>query len=382
MSTVIPIVGNFARCIGWADPEHLEGLPVRDQLATAADWLKQGISARVRATPLDQITNELTCYRRLLAPPSHFTLTRDMVDAIRDDIGPEAVAALPPQGGLLTLDYLPPQDRHMEAVGVCANVLSHEFRQDIRMVGGWRRARTARRLFALSIFLCDDNQLPTPNYTPASALRSVRCSVRSWPARIATKRESWLLDHALVNDDDRQGLALSRLMPGWLRKATNGRHVHGAEAPGPQVCRFWDYIDWPRLLREHPDQLTVNEENWPTSAPLRIVEDARSQGYEARLDVTLWLNGFTRAGRPRFQLEAWGMTIDSSLPMDLADRYTDLIRDDYKRLELASFVSYERSGLWAGGLGTAEGTLSELIETREQSTDPRGGTDPHHWDFN
>lgn len=377
MSTVIPIVGNFARCIGWADPEHLEGLPVRDQLATATDWLKQGISARVRATPLDQITNELTCYRRLLAPPSHFTLTRDMVDAIRDDIGPEAAAALPPQGGLLTLYYLPPQDRDMEAVGVCANVLSHEFREDIRMVGGWRRARTARRLFALSIFLCDDDHLPTPTYTPDSVLRSVR----SWPARIATKRESWFLDHALVTDDDRQSLALSRLMPGWLRKATNGRHVHRAEAPGPQVCRFWDYIDWPRLLREHPDQLTVNEENWPTSAPLQIVEDARSRGYEASLDVALWLNGFTRAGRPRFQLEAWSMTIDSSLPMDLADQYTDLIRDDYQRLELGSFVSYERSGLWVGELGTAEGPLSELIETREQSMDPRGCTDSHHWEF-
>lgn len=391
MSAVIPLVGNFARCIGWAEPEHLEGLPVRDQLATAANWLKQGISARVRATPLDRITDDLASYRRLLCQPSHFTVTRDVEDAIRDDIGPDAADdLLPPPGGRLTLDSRTSQDPDMNTVCMSAYALSSRLRQDIRKVGGWQAARTARRLYALSIFLRSDEQLPTLNYTPATALRWGS----AWPSRIATKRETWFLEHALVSDDDGQTAALSLFMPSWLRKATTGCRVYLAQGLGPQVCSFWDYIDWPHLLREHPDQLTVTDEMSPTSAPLRIVEDARARGYEARLYVTLWLAGFTRTGRPRFQLEAWDLEIDSSLPMDLADQYTSLICDDCERLELDTNVSHDHAGRWVGGLDTVRGLLSEAISTRGRSMSevftPRTRSmelsgdhhsDSHHWNF-
>lgn len=377
MSSQIPLAGNLARCIGWADPADLEGLPVRDQLTTAANWVKEGISARARTTPLDRITDEVALYRRLLGPPKRISLTSDVLDALRHDLAPEHIAGLPPQEGRLRPSDLSPQQRG--AIAGSATDLTYMLRDGIRIVGGWEGARTARQLRKLSLSLRDDDQLPRPTYTPASVVRSVR----AWPASIATARERRFLKHALLITDDEQHLALSRIMPAWIREATQGCYVHHAEAPGPQVCRFWDYVDWPRLLQDHPGQLSVTEKNWPTSAPLWIVEDARARGHEASLDVALYLDGFTHLGRPRFQLEAWGITIDSSLPTGLADRYTDLLRDNHRREDLGCFVSYERSGCWVGGLEVLDGPLSELLDTHGKDTGhlDENRSEAHQWGF-
>ncbi len=377
MSTQIPFAATFARCIDWADPADLEGLPIRDQVIKATNWVKQGISARARTTPLDRITDDGASYRRLVGAPQRISLSSDLVAALREDLGPTGVDGLPPHGGQIRPSDLSPRQRTEIAESTTA--LAFTLRDDIRFVGGWEEARLARQLHQLSLSLLDNDQLPRPRYTPASVVRSVR----SCPARIATAREQWFLEHALLSTDDEHHFALSRIMPAWIRQATRGCYVHPAEAGRPQVCRFWDYVNWPRLLQDHPGQLSITEENWPTAAPLWIVEDARAHGYDATLDVALYLNGFTPLGRPRFQLEAWGMTIDSSLPLSLADRYTDLIRDNYRREDMGCFISYERAGRWVGGLEALDGSLSQLIDTYGQDTghSDNNRSEVHHWDF-
>src|SRR5690606_38460550 len=97
---------------------------------------------------------------------------------------------------------------------------------------------------------------------------------------------------------------------------------------------------WRTLLDQHSDQLSITEGDWPTSAPLHIVDDARRRGHDAFVDAALWLDGFSVTGRPRFALEAWGVIIDRSLPMGLADRYTDQIRRNQQCAQPASDLSY------------------------------------------
>lgn len=49
-----------SRLIGWADPSDLEGLAFAEKLRQIRIWARAGVSAYLRYTPLDTITNALT----------------------------------------------------------------------------------------------------------------------------------------------------------------------------------------------------------------------------------------------------------------------------------------------------------------------------------
>ncbi|MGO1598451.1 MAG: hypothetical protein ACTHYR_04275 [Brachybacterium sp.] len=369
------IADAAARQVGWAETDDLDGLPRRKQISIMASWIRDGVSLRARRTPLDTVTNDLALLRERLLPATTVPLTDSTRRILREDVRwREAAAYQELDGEAIDLRKIPTDVR--ERLAVALERSARLRRADIGEMGGWAHAQRVRETYALSL------KMSPPRALAEQRLQCPgRCTryVRSRADRAKEARQGRFLRQALRFRDD-NSLVLSTAMPAWLRRAADGVHISYPEEGNPQICRFDDYIDWRTLLDQHSDQLSITEGDWPTSAPLHIVDDARRRGHDAFVDAALWLDGFSVTGRPRFALEAWGVIIDRSLPMGLADRYTDQIRRNQQWAQPASDISYSYEPYDISCERSTQ-PLSELIAAAPPRETPPTADEPHYWYF-
>lgn len=84
------------------------------------------------------------------------------------------------------------------------------------------------------------------------------------------------------------GFALNPdVVPEWLISATAGKVKPPFMRDLPWVARTEEYIDWPGLLAEHPNELVLAEELTPTGRCLEITEELRQQGLDASIGADL-----------------------------------------------------------------------------------------------
>lgn len=112
--------------------------------------------------------------------------------------------------------------------------------------------------------------------------------------------------------------------PKWIIDETAGRGLYRSDMGWPGIARFWDYINWGRLLRDH-DDLVVDGLGSSQFRPLTlemidICAELREQGFCAALDVDLEVEAVAN-GRPIFGLSAMGLQVhnvnlESHLPVD------------------------------------------------------------------
>ena len=79
--------------------------------------------------------------------------------------------------------------------------------------------------------------------------------------------------------------------PKWLIDETAGRGLYQADAGWPSIARYWDYINWGRLIKDHDDFIMdgSTSEQWEqyTYELIAVCDELRTQGHAARLDVEL-----------------------------------------------------------------------------------------------
>lgn len=376
------------RLIGWADLSDLEGLPLAEQLRLMRGWARAGFSARLRYTPLDTITNALTWQALRIPKARRGPATdddREILEKARScyeecgwgDVADDARVARAIKDAQTLPDDIPAEMRG--DIAAAAFVYARMLRDDVRDTGDWGDANDAGHAYWLGTVLA---QTGNP-YRLAAILPPARARISSWPSRVADAREQRFLNNSLLKvDDDRQRILCPWHMPRWLTKATEGCFVMWAEAGPPQICRFWDYIDWPTLLKEHSDQLTITNVDSPSTATLDIVEDARSRGYTATADVCLSLSGFTLTGKPKFEIDCWGMKIDKTLPIDRADRYIQQLRTAHRGSGSFMGIDYEYEGLWVGGLEEGDEPLQAMLDQVVARNERRRQASPgHSWIF-
>lgn len=191
-----------------------------------------------------------------------------------------------------------------------------------------------------------------------------------------TDREHRYVDAALLPvEDDRHRVLNPKKVPRWLLKATEGRYVMFPDGGRPQICRFWDYIDWPSVIRAQGSRMVADDTCWATSAALEAVEDARARGYEAHADVGLWFEGWTRMRRPKFSIDIWGVMIEAALPRSEAARYTDLFRAEHHRHGLEGQINYRYKSLAADDLTRTAEPLEALCHENSKHRNE------HYWIF-
>ncbi|MDN6330014.1 MAG: hypothetical protein L0J84_11815 [Brachybacterium sp.] len=357
-----------SRLIGWADPSDLEGLAFAEKLRQIRIWARAGVSAYLRYTPLDTITNALT-WQLLRVPKARrgpaTADDRELLERARSFHAEIGGSPMPDHGqaaraikhAQIWPDDIPTQVRGdmADAAFAYAGML----RDTVKDTGDWYEANDAGHAYWLGTVL---SQTGNP-YRLGTVLRRARKRILGWPSRFIDAREEHFLNNALLSvDDDRMRILCPWRMPRWLIRATKGCFVMWPEAGSPQICRFWDYIDWPALLKEHSNQLTISDVDWPSTATLEIVEDARSHGYTAYADVFLWFSGFTLAGKPKFQIDCVGMQIDKTLPVDQADRYVRQLRTAYRAKGSQGILDYECEGLYVNNLEKSDVPLQALLD--------------------
>lgn len=195
--------------------------------------------------------------------------------------------------------------------------------------------------------------------------------------KVSDRDWDYVMSTVVPITDEGDRVLNTKTLPGWLIEATAGRYVMSAEAGYPQICRFWDYIDWLELINRHQPRITADDQWWPTTAALEIVEDARAQGYDACADIALWFDGWTLLRKPKFNVEIWGLLICESLPMSEAERYTDMLRDTGNQQNLDGHMDYEQGCAAAFNLTRTSTALSALVEHHRHHY----LSDEHHWIF-
>lgn len=78
-------------------------------------------------------------------------------------------------------------------------------------------------------------------------------------------------------------------LPAWLLDAVRGVPTHGIEGGWPQFARYWDPINWPALVAEHPDEIV-----WDRPEYASMYKDLWDWGHQEGLnpwfDVGLWIS--------------------------------------------------------------------------------------------
>ncbi|SMY05097.1 hypothetical protein BAURA86_03946 [Brevibacterium aurantiacum] len=100
--------------------------------------------------------------------------------------------------------------------------------------------------------------------------------------------------------------------PKWLIDETAGRGLYQSDGGWPSIARYWDYINWGRLIKDH-DGLVIDgfvSEQWEryTSEIIAVCDELRTQGFAARLDVELAVED-VQSGQPMIGLIAHGLIV-------------------------------------------------------------------------
>ena len=78
-------------------------------------------------------------------------------------------------------------------------------------------------------------------------------------------------------------------LPSWLMDAVRGVPNHGIEAGWPQFARYWDPVNWPALIAEHPEEI-----DWERPENTALYKDLWDWGVKENMaphfDVALFIH--------------------------------------------------------------------------------------------
>lgn len=143
-----------------------------------------------------------------------------------------------------------------------------------------------------------------------------------------------------------------QVAPKWIIDETAGRGLYRSDMGWPGIARFWDYINWGRLLRDHDDLvvdgLGSSQFRSLTLEMIDICAELREQGFCATLDVDLEVEDVTN-DHPIFGLSAMGLQVhdvnlESRLPVD-TDAITQRLLPPSIEASNEIYFHTERDGL-------------------------------------
>lgn len=78
-------------------------------------------------------------------------------------------------------------------------------------------------------------------------------------------------------------------LPSWLMDAVRDVPNQGVEGGWPQFARYWNPIDWPALIAEHPDEIGWDEPEY-TAMYTELWDWGHREGLNPWFDVGLWIS--------------------------------------------------------------------------------------------
>ncbi|SEB29474.1 hypothetical protein [Arthrobacter woluwensis] len=98
-------------------------------------------------------------------------------------------------------------------------------------------------------------------------------------------------------------------LPGWFLAAVRGFPIRGVEAGWPQFARYWDPINWPALVSEHPEGLVWGK---PEHAAMytQLWDWGTREGLAPWLDVFLFVSADARI---EVAVSSFGLTTNQQL---------------------------------------------------------------------